>query len=102
MLHLCEQLIGKGYELVIYDSNVQMSRLLGANREYILNHIPHIGRLLVERPERLFEECDVIVVACADPDFERLLQAVPKGKRIVDLGRTSSGSRAGHGFSGVL
>lgn len=82
---LCEHLIGKGYELVIYDSNVQMSRLLGANRAYILNHIPHIGRLLVERPERLFEECDVIVVACADPEFERLLQAVPSGKRIVDL-----------------
>ena len=52
---LAEQLIGKGYELAVYDRNVRLASLTGANREYILNQIPHIGRLMVDRPEQLLE-----------------------------------------------
>ena len=45
IVSLAEQLIGKGYELAIYDRNVKLASLVGANRDYILHHIPHIGRL---------------------------------------------------------
>ncbi|MBV8146488.1 MAG: UDP-glucose/GDP-mannose dehydrogenase family protein, partial [Gammaproteobacteria bacterium] len=60
---LAEQLIGKGYELLVYDQNVRLASLLGANREYILNHIPHIGRLMVDSAAELLEHAEVIVVA---------------------------------------
>ena len=82
---LAEQLIGKGYELAVYDQNVRLSSLLGANREYILNHIPHIGRLMVDRPEQLLEHAEVVVVASADREFAALLQTLPAGKSVIDL-----------------
>jgi GDP-mannose 6-dehydrogenase len=82
---LAEQLIGKGYELTVYDQNVRLAALMGANREYILNHIPHIGRLLVDRPEELLENSEVLVVAAASDEFRVLLKSLPPGKSIVDL-----------------
>src|SRR5580658_2697316 len=82
---LAEQLIGKGYELLVYDKNVRLASLLGANREYILNHIPHIGRLMVDQPEQLFEHADVLVVASASAEFAELLRGLPPGKCVIDL-----------------
>jgi GDP-mannose 6-dehydrogenase len=82
---LAEQLIGKGYELLVYDQNVRFAALMGANREYILTHIPHIGRLLVERAEQLLEHAEVLVVAAASEEFRSLLQGLPSGTSIIDL-----------------
>jgi GDP-mannose 6-dehydrogenase len=82
---LAERLIGKGYELRIFDRNVQLASLLGANKEYILNHIPHIGRLLVEQPAKLFDECDVVVVASAEEEFAGLVRTHGREKRVIDL-----------------
>jgi GDP-mannose 6-dehydrogenase len=82
---LAEQLIGKGYELLVYDRNVRLASLLGANREYILNHIPHIGRLMVDRPEQLLEHAEVIVVASAGAEFAELVRRLPVSKSVIDL-----------------
>jgi len=82
---LAEQLIGKGYELLVYDKNVRLASLVGANREYILNHIPHIGRLMVDEPQQLFEHADVLVVASASAEFVELLRDLPPGKCVIDL-----------------
>jgi GDP-mannose 6-dehydrogenase len=82
---LAEQLIGKGCELLIYDRNVRLASLMGANRDYILNHIPHIGRLLVDRPEQLFEHAEVIVAAAASEEHARLLRELAAGKHVIDL-----------------
>ncbi len=82
---LAEQLIGKGYGLSIYDKNVRLASLMGANREYILNQIPHIGRLLVDRPAQLLDQSDVIVVASADGDFDASLRNLEPPRPIIDL-----------------
>ena len=82
---LAEQLIGKGYELAVYDRNVRLANLVGANREYIMNHIPHIGRLVVDRLEELLEQSDVVVVASADREFAPLRERPPADKCIIDL-----------------
>jgi GDP-mannose 6-dehydrogenase len=82
---LAELLIGKGYELLVYDRNVRLASLVGANRDYILNHIPHIGRLMVDRPEQLIEQSDVLVVASADREFASLLEKLPLDKSVIDL-----------------
>jgi GDP-mannose 6-dehydrogenase len=82
---LAERLIGKGYELLVYDRNVHLASLLGANREYILNHIPHIGRLMVERPEQLVDHSEVVVVASASSNFADLLRSLPANKCVIDL-----------------
>jgi GDP-mannose 6-dehydrogenase len=93
---LAEQLIGKGYELCVYDRNVRLASLVGANREYILNHIPHIGRLMVDRAEQLLEQSDVVVVACADREFVPLLEKLPAGKSVIDLVGAWSATESAH------
>jgi GDP-mannose 6-dehydrogenase len=93
---LAEQLIGKGYELAVYDKNVRLASLMGANREYILNHIPHIGRLMVDRAEQLLEHAEVVVVASAERELRALLEKLPAEKSIIDLvGIRSAGEGAG-------
>ena len=82
---LAERLIGKGYGLCIYDRNVKLASLVGANRDYILNHIPHIGRLLLNDAEALFESSDIIVMATGEKDFGELIRKHGTGKIIIDL-----------------
>jgi GDP-mannose 6-dehydrogenase len=82
---LAERLIGKGYELHIFDRNVKLASLVGANRDYILNHIPHIGKLLVDDAQSLFDKTDVIVLATGEKEFGSLVKDLPASKPIIDL-----------------
>ncbi|HEY6823168.1 MAG TPA: nucleotide sugar dehydrogenase [Steroidobacteraceae bacterium] len=104
LVTLAELLIGKGYELCVYDRNVRLASLLGANREYILNQIPHIGRLLVDRPEQLFEQSEVVVVAAREGDFGSLLRDFARQKTIIDLVGVrdiSEDGRSTHNYDGI-
>jgi len=85
LVTLAELLIGKGYELRIYDRNVRLASLTGTNREYILTQIPHIGRLLVDRPEQVFEQSEVIVLASSEGQVSSLLRDFARQKTIIDL-----------------
>jgi GDP-mannose 6-dehydrogenase len=78
-------LIGEGFELLIFDRNVKLASLVGANRDYILNHLPHIGRLLVDDPVALFAASDVVVIATAEKEFASLVARHGPGKIIIDL-----------------
>jgi GDP-mannose 6-dehydrogenase len=86
MVELAERLLGKGYELKIYDANVTLSRLLGANREYIEQRLPHLGQLLASSVEEVLDHAEVCLVASADPD---VLAALPpdSGRTLIDLVR---------------
>jgi GDP-mannose 6-dehydrogenase len=90
---LAEQLIGKGFELRIYDRNVKLASLVGANRDYILNHIPHIGRLLLDDAAELFAASDVVVVATAEKEFASIIASHGTGKVIIDLVGTADFSK---------
>src|SRR5207253_749972 len=71
VVELAERLLGKGYDLRIYDRNVSLSRLVGANREYILQTIPHISELLLENIDDVLDHAQLLVVGNADPEFNR-------------------------------
>ena len=62
LVKLAERLIGKGYELQIYDPEVNLARLLGANKSFIERHLPHIGQMLQPELETVLESSEVIVV----------------------------------------
>lgn len=62
LVTLAEQLIGKGIQLCIYDPEVHLAQLLGANRRYIEMHLPHIGQLLRAEIAQVIQESDVLVV----------------------------------------
>ncbi|GAB3482133.1 nucleotide sugar dehydrogenase [Azotobacter salinestris] len=84
-LELAEMLIGKGFKLSIFDSNVEYARDHGANGEYIKNQIPHVSSLLQSDLDKVVAESDVIVLGNADPRFEKLAKQVPAGKKVIDL-----------------
>lgn len=82
---LAERLLGKGFDISIYDNFVKISRLLGKNKEFIEREIPHLDRLLSETPEAALENAEIIVIGHADAAARQSIIAHAKGQRIVDL-----------------
>lgn len=73
LVTLAEQLIGKGLHLSIYDPEVHLAQLLGANRSFIEKHLPHIGQMLRPEIERVIDESDVLVVGLAGGTVSSML-----------------------------
>lgn len=72
---LIERLLGKGREIRVFDPHIQLGRIYGSNREFILRTVPHIGRLLVERLEDLLDWAEqVIVVQTLSPEHREALR----------------------------
>lgn len=83
---LAEQLIGKGYSLQVFDSNVQLSSLMGANRSFIEKHLPHIGALISSDLAAVVDNADVLVVGLADRGtIDRLKRSAGSDKAVIDL-----------------
>src|SRR5712671_7238805 len=87
MVELVERLLGKGYELRIYDKNVNMASVHGANRDYILNRIPHISRLMVQSIDEVLEHAKTVVIGNAAPEFAEVPRRVSDGQTIIDFVR---------------
>ena len=90
LVELIERLIGKGYDIRLYDRNVKIACLVGANRDYILNHIPHISKLMVNSIEEVVGHADTIVIGNGSEEFRAVAEHIPSGKSVVDLVRISS------------
>jgi GDP-mannose 6-dehydrogenase len=67
LVSVAERLIGKGFQLRIFDSEVNLSRLIGANKRFIEESIPHIGNLMVEDNARVLVDAQVVLVSVATP-----------------------------------
>ncbi|HZZ90982.1 MAG TPA: nucleotide sugar dehydrogenase [Usitatibacter sp.] len=87
MVELVERLIGKGYDLRVYDSNVRIAAITGANRDYILNHIPHISKLMVGTIDEVLAHSKTIVIGNSSPEFREVPRLLGEGQSIVDLVR---------------
>jgi GDP-mannose 6-dehydrogenase len=87
MVVLAEALLGKGFELKIYDRNVSLARLVGANKQYIEEQIPHLSRHLCESIAQVVDDSDVIVVGNAAPEFSDAVQRCRPEQLVVDLVR---------------
>lgn len=89
---LAEYLLGKGYDLRVYDKNVNFSKIVGTNREFIEREIPHIERLLTKSLDEFLGFAEVFVVSQCPP-LEEALKF--KGKTVVDLVRLQAEARNG-------
>jgi GDP-mannose 6-dehydrogenase len=87
MVILIETLIGKGMHLSIYDRDVSLARLFGANKEYIEKEIPHISQLMRESVREVIESSDVIVIGNQSREFSEIHSLVAPDTVIVDLVR---------------
>ena len=87
MVILAEHLLGKGLLLWIYDKNVSLARLVGANKEYIEQQIPHLASLLCATVSEVIDQVDVIVVGNQSPEFADALAHARRDQIIIDLVR---------------
>ena len=101
MVALVEALIGKGCDLRVLDRNVSIARLVGANRRYIEEEIPHIASLMCESLEALLQHAEVVVIGAAGPEAEAALAAVGPRHIVVDLAQGGFRSLSARG-AGVL
>ena len=84
-VRLAERLIGRGYDLRIYDRFVQVARLMGANRSFIEKEIPHLERLMVISPEAALSSSRVAVIGHVAPEDRPALLAALSGHVVIDL-----------------
>jgi len=87
MVILAEALLGKGYQLCIYDRNVSLARLVGANKQYINEQIPHLSQHLCESIDQVIDESEVIVVGNASPEFPEAITRCRPDQIVIDLVR---------------
>ena len=103
LVELSEQLIGKGCEVRIYDPNVSLSRLLGANKAHIEERLPHLADLLVDDARAVVDHGEVLVVGTRDDAVLAALAEVPDGTVLIDLVRLPGAEerRRQNGYIGI-
>lgn len=86
LVELAERLIGKGYDILIYDANVAVSRLMGANRAHIAEQLPHIGQLVTDDVNKVLEHAEVCIVGSDDQAVRAALHGAGD-RMVIDLVR---------------
>lgn len=98
---LVEKLLGKGMDIRIYDRFVNFARLYGANRDYILNRIPHISSILIDDFNDVASHGEVLIIGNAAPEFEDLPDRIKPNQRIYDLVRLTKRGKLEGRYEGV-
>jgi GDP-mannose 6-dehydrogenase len=101
LVELAERLLGKGFDLKVYDPVVSYSQLVGANREYVEAHLPHLARLLTPTLDEVFEHAEVVVVGSRLPELAQ--HEWRSDQLVVDLVRLDDAAvlRRGEAYVGV-
>jgi GDP-mannose 6-dehydrogenase len=101
MVELIETLLGKGYSIKVYDNNVNLAKLFGANREYIEQKIPHLAELMVENIQEVVEHAEVIVIGNKSEEFIDVFPCLKEGQHIVDLVRITNNVETKAKYDGI-
>lgn len=101
VVELTERLLGKGFELRIYDSNVRLASIHGANRDFILHRIPHISRLMVSSIDEVLEHADTIVIGNAASEFRDIPRRLGSRQTLVDLVRICESRSTAGVYEGI-
>ncbi|MEM7021193.1 MAG: nucleotide sugar dehydrogenase [Pseudomonadota bacterium] len=84
-----ETLLGKGYDLAIYDANVNLSRLVGANKSYIDREVPHLSSLMRSSTDEVVDHAELLLIANRSPEFRDAIRALRPDQKVLDLVRIS-------------
>ena len=85
MVNIIETLLGKGIQVSIYDTRVQVAQLIGTNREYVESHIPHIQSLLRNSMEEVIAESDILVIGNGDDEYKQIPELMREQQVLIDL-----------------
>ena len=100
-VEVVERLIGKGYDLRIFDSNVRLSELKGVNRQYILDTVPHIASLMTDDLDEALSHADVVVVGNKAPEFSVVPGKLRETQIMVDMAGLAGGDKLGDRYKGI-
>ncbi|MDE2388133.1 MAG: nucleotide sugar dehydrogenase [Betaproteobacteria bacterium] len=100
LVEVIEYLIGKGYELKLYDKNVNLAALTGANQDYILNHIPHISKLMASSLDEVLKFAQTIVIGNGAAEFHNVPDEIKPEQVVVDLVRIAP-KLSGERYDGI-
>lgn len=89
IVELIETLLGKGYSVKIYDKNVTLAKLYGANKEFIEKRIPHIAELMVEDINNILNHAEVVIIGNKSKEFVDILPKLKPEQYVIDLVRIS-------------
>ncbi len=98
---LAEQLIGTGFDLKVFDRNVSLSRLIGANARYLGEHLPHIDRVFEAQLDAVLAHAEVLIICNHEPMYETALRSLPTDLLIIDLARVPAALSANHNYDGL-
>jgi GDP-mannose 6-dehydrogenase len=87
MVTLIETLIGKGLQLALYDRDVSLAKLFGANKQYIEREIPHISQLMRGSVDEVLQDSEVLVIGNKAREFQDIEGRIRKGQVVLDLVR---------------
>lgn len=96
-----ETLIGKGYDVSIYDKNVEVSRLTGTNKEYIDAHIPHLSKLMTDDLNKLLDNSEVIIINNKEQEYLDIFSNWNGTAKIIDMVRMDGQVRNNSGYNGI-
>jgi len=97
LVELIEHLVGKGYQVKVYDKNVSLSKLHGANRAYIEHEIPHISQLMSESIEDVLDQSDVVVLGNKTEGYSKISEKLREDHKVIDLVRVKDGPDKSNG-----
>jgi GDP-mannose 6-dehydrogenase len=101
MVTLIETLIGKGLQLAIYDRDVSLARLFGANKEYIEREIPHISKLMRDTIDGVLTDSDIVIIGNQAEEFRSVGERLRKDQRLIDLVRLFDGRTSNENYQGI-
>ncbi|MDT8388838.1 MAG: UDP-glucose/GDP-mannose dehydrogenase family protein [Thiogranum sp.] len=87
LVEVIERLLGKGYDIRLYDRNVRIASLVGANKDYILNKIPHISKLMVDSIDEVMSHAETIVIGNGAEEFRDIPDRIRDDQVVVDFVR---------------
>jgi GDP-mannose 6-dehydrogenase len=82
---LAETLLGKGYQIRIFDNQVQFARLIGANKKFLEKELPHITSQMYDSIEDLVSESEVLVITNNDDAFRNIPALLSPDQILIDL-----------------
>jgi GDP-mannose 6-dehydrogenase len=96
LVHMVKRLLGEGCECRIWDENVRLGQLIGSNRQFIEETIPHIGTLLCATLEEALDAAEVVILGTKLADREDLERRLQPGMMVLDLVNLDKQHRIGN------
>ncbi len=98
---IIERLIGKGYDIKLYDREVSVAKLVGANKEYIEREIPHISNLMADDIDEVLEHSEVILIGNPAKEFKEIEPKLTNEQMVVDLVRIFGSRTSDANYHGI-